>query len=165
MSSDSRNLEEQKDLKEFDTDMKDENEEAAQSERNCTLDELPNMNNPDGQKEINYVENLDDQEILKVNQVPVEVPRQEEILEIDEESDNFDAENEEIGNENYNANEDKIEDDKITGVESQNQNEEEEDLGRGKRRKSRNPQYFNLAKVNVLMSNGNQENEATNDKG
>lgn len=87
---------EQKDLQEFNADgEKDKNEEAAESERNCTLDEFPNMNNPDGQRECNHVENLDEQEIHEVNEEPMEVPRQEEILEIDEDSDKFDAENEE----------------------------------------------------------------------
>ena len=64
--------EEQKVLQEVDADSeKDKNEEAAESERNCTLDEMPNMNNPDGQRNYSYVENLDEQEILKIIQEPV----------------------------------------------------------------------------------------------
>ena len=73
-------LKEQNNLQEFYADSeKDENEEAANLERNCTLDELPNMNNPDGQREYKYVKNFDEQEILKVNEEPVNIPRQEEI--------------------------------------------------------------------------------------
>ena len=46
-----------------------------------------------------------------------------------------------------------------------NQNKEEEDLGSGKRRKSRNLWYFNQDTVNVLMSNVSQKNKNMNDKG
>ena len=63
-----KELKEQKDLQEFDVDNeKDKNEEAAESERNCTLDELPNMNNLEGQREFNPAENLDDHEIIEIN--------------------------------------------------------------------------------------------------
>ena len=37
-------------------------------------------------------------------------------------------------------------------------------MGRGKRRKSRNPQHFNTDTVNVLMSDSNQENVTMNDE-
>ena len=49
-------------------------------------------------------------------------------------------------------------------MENRNQDEEEDDLGRGKRRKSRNPRYFNSDTVNALMSDDNQRNIKANDE-
>ena len=100
----------------------DQNEAAAESERNCALDDLPKINNPEIQIEFNCTENLDDQEIIKINQEPMQAPRQEEILEIKE-----------IGNKNYNNLDDGIQDDEITGAENQNK-EEDGELGKGKRK-------------------------------
>ena len=55
-------------MQEFDADSeKDENEEAVESERNCTLDNIPNVNNTESQREFDTAENLDDQEIIEVN--------------------------------------------------------------------------------------------------
>ena len=46
-------------------------------------------------------------------------------------------------------------------MDDQNQNEEGE-LGRGQRKKSRNPRYFNSNAVNILMSDDYQRSGSTN---
>ena len=91
----------------------------------------------------------------------MQAPRQEEILEVNKESNIFDAENEEIETENYNAFDNGIQDDEITEVDDENQDEEGE-LGRGKGKKSRNPRYFNSDTVNTFMSDNYQRNGHTN---
>ena len=64
--------------------------------------------------------------IIKINQEHLQVPRQEEILKVNNENNIFDAENEEIENENYNVFDNGIQDDEITGVYNQNHDEEGE---------------------------------------
>ena len=72
----------------------------------------------------------------------MQVPMQEEILEIDKKDNIFDEENEEIENENYNTFHNGIQDDGITGVDNGNQDEEEQ-LVRGRRKKSKNQDTLN----------------------
>ena len=114
-------LEGKKDFQQSNADgEKDENEEAVESEKNCTLDNLPNMNNPEELIHVNPMENPVDEEIIEINQERTQTPRWEEILVIDEENDIFDEEKEEIKNENYNTIDNGIENHEITGVDNEN---------------------------------------------
>ena len=76
-----------------------------------------------------------------MNEKTIEIPRQEEILEIEEEIDNYETVDTDMEKENNNDNVENR-DGEITRVDTLNQNDEEKDLGRGKRKKSRNPCYL-----------------------
>ena len=149
-------LEEQKEMQEFDADSeKNENEEAADLERNCNLDEPPTVNNNDDQRQsLQDEENLQEQVIVEVNKEPLEIFRKDEIVEVDNDIENFETGDGDMKNDSDKDTDIEAEDQEIAGVQIPNENDEEEDLGRGKRKRLKYPCYFNADSVNTIMVEG-----------
>ena len=128
-------LEEQKEVQDFDADrVNDENKEATDLGRYCDLGKILTLNNSAEQTENHQEENLEEQEILKVDEEPLEISRHDKMLEIDEEIDNYDTGDTDMGFEDNNNANKKNGDQEITRMEILNQNDEEEYLGGGKKK-------------------------------
>ena len=147
-------------MQEFNADNEtDENEKAADLERNCNLDEPLTMNNNDEQRQNFHDEvNLREQKIVEVNKQQLEVFRQDKIVEVDNDVRYFETGEGDMRNVSDEDADQETEDQEIAGV--QNLNKNDEDLRRGERKRSRNPCYLNAETVSSIMVGGDsQDNE------
>ena len=81
-------------------------------------------------------------------------------MEINDEIENFETGDEDMRNENDDNADVEAEDQEIAGVQNPYNNDGEEENRRGKRKRSRNPCYFNSNTVNtIMMEKDFQDNE------
>ena len=146
-----------------DDNEQDKNEEAAKSELNNDFDKLPTRNQNDERADgIGLIGNPDEPERLYLP---------ENVMEIDDDSDVEELETMEMNNNNENYDDpendrykiagmdDEQYDDGVTGVHEAQNGNADVNLGRGKRKKSKNPWYFNQETVNTIIMKPEPKNE------